>query len=185
MQILGGEGLLARHLARRTCLGGRPIEIDRPLAAPALEHDHDHGRLRRSETAPAHLAPVSRHGAARLGVPQGQARAAAANLAGRLHHDAPDRVARGVVDEVGAIDRPPERAVARVDRRAQPAVADERALAPACWEAAPDEVAPRQERRPVHVHGSWGIRLQRQHRREGPCRDHGKIVATTAVVHSP
>src|SRR6266480_3883954 len=54
-----------------------------------------------------------------------------------------------VVHDVGAVDRPSEGAVSRIDRRAEPPVADERALAPPGREAVPYQVLAREERGPV------------------------------------
>src|SRR5207244_5980752 len=96
--------------------------------------------------------------AARLGVPQRQPRGAAPHRAGGLQYDPPDGIARLIVDDVGAIDRPAERAVARVDRGAQAAVTDEGALAPPRRETVPDEVLAREKGGPIDAGG--GPRLQ-------------------------
>src|ERR1051325_9891215 len=69
--------------------------------------------------------------------------------AGGLHDHATDRVARLIVHDIGAIDGPAERAVARVDRGAEAAVADERALAPPGRQTVPDEVLAREKGGPI------------------------------------
>ena len=185
MQVLGREGILAIHLARRARFGGHPVERDSALTARALEHDHDHGRSRCGEAAPAHLPPIGRYYAARFGVPERQAGVARLDRAGGPQDDAPDRVARPVVHHIGAVDGPAECAVACVDRRAETTVTDEGAFAPALGQAAPHQVVAREKPGPVDPRG----RLQREQRREARCQDHDpgapSMVATTAVVHSP
>src|ERR1044071_4965908 len=145
MQVLRRKRILAIHLARGPRLGGQPVERDAALATRALEHDDDHRRPGRREAAPAYGAAIGRQRATRLRVPQRQTGGATLHRAGGLHDHAADGVARLVVHDVGAIDGPAERAVARVDRGAEAAVTDERALAPPAGESVPDEVLTREK----------------------------------------
>ena len=91
--------------------------------------------------------------ARRFRVPQRERRGPTGRRAGGLDHHSADGIARGLVDDVGAIDRPAECSVLERDGGADAAVADEGGLAPAPREALPDHVVSAEEGRPVDTRG--------------------------------